>query len=551
MTKPVILTVDDEPQVLNAIERDLRRRFGSGYRVLKSISGKEALQTLRGLKKRNTPVALLLVDQRMPEMSGTDFLAEAVKLYPEAKKALLTAYSDTQAAIKSINELGLDYYLMKPWDPPERELYPVLEDLLEDWAATTKLPYQGIRVLGTMWSPESHTMKDFLSRNQIPYQWLDVEKDEDGRRLLEALGDRQTLPVAVFPDGDVLVKPEISILAEKCGLQTKPIRPFYDLIIIGGGPAGLAAAVYAGSEGLRTVLVEKQATGGQAGTSSMIENYLGFPRGLSGADLARRATAQVKRFGVEILTSEAVGVHAEDSYRYVLLNDGSELSCHALMISTGVSLRTLDITGIERLAGAGVYYGAALTEAVHYKGQDVLVVGGANSAGQGAMFFSRYAGKVYLCIRSDSIEERMSSYLVDQVRAAENIQLMLGTVVKEIRGEHRLESVQLKNRESGVPLELRVAAMFIFIGATARTDMLEGLVERDPEGFILTGRDIFKGGRRPKSWRLDRDPFPMETSVPGIFAAGDVRHQSIKRVASAVGEGAVAVSLIHQYLKTV
>ena len=551
MAKPVILTVDDEPQVLNAIERDLRQRFSSEYRVLKSESGKEALQTVRDLKKRNTPVALLLVDQRMPEMSGTDFLAEAVKFYPEAKKALLTAYSDTQAAIKSINELGLDYYLMKPWDPPEQELYPVLEDLLDDWAVNTHPPYEGIRVLGTLWSPDSHVMKDFLSRNQIPYQWLDVEKDAEGKRILEALNGRQTLPIAVFPDGDVLVNPTMFELAGKCGLRTKPTHPFYDLIIIGGGPAGLAAAVYGGSEGLRTVLVERHATGGQAGTSSMIENYLGFPRGLSGADLARRATTQARRFGVEILTSEVVGVHAEDSYRYVRLNDGSELSCHALVISTGVSLRTLDIPGIERLAGAGVYYGAAQSEAVYYKGQDVLVVGGANSAGQGAMFFSHHVRKVYLCIRGDSIEEGMSKYLVDQIRATKNIQLMLGTQVEEVTGKLHLESALLRNGKSSKFKELPVAAMFIFIGATAHTDMLDGFVERDPEGFILTGGDIIRAGRRPRSWTLDRDPFPMETSVPGIFAAGDVRHQSIKRVASAVGEGAVAVALVHQYLKSV
>lgn len=550
MAKPVILAVDDEPQVLNAIERDLRQHFSSEYRILKSESGKEALQTVRSLKKRNTPIALLLVDQRMPEMSGTDFLAEAVKLYPAAKKALLTAYSDTQAAIKSINELGLDYYLMKPWDPPEKELYPVLEDLLGDWTDDTGPPYEGIRVLGTLWSPDSHAMKDFLSRNQIPYQWLDVEKDEEGKRLLEALNGGQTLPVAVFPDGQVFQNPTMFELAEKCGLQTKASRPFYDLIIIGGGPAGLAAAVYGGSEGLRTVLVERQATGGQAGTSSMIENYLGFPRGLSGADLARRATTQAKRFGVEILSSEVVSIKTEDAYRYASLSDGSELSCHALVISTGVSLRTLDIPGVERLAGAGVYYGAALTEAVNYKGRDVLVVGGANSAGQGAVFFSRYASKVYLCIRGDSVESRMSQYLVDQIRGTKNIQLMLGTQVQEVKGELQLEAVRLRNGTSRVE-ELPVAAMFIFVGATAHTEMLDGLVERDPEGFILTGRDIFHDGRKPRSWTLDRDPFPMETSVPGIFAAGDVRHQSIKRVASAVGEGAVAVSLVHQYLKTV
>lgn len=550
MSKPVILTVDDEPQVLGAIERDLRQHFSSEYRILKSESGREALQAVRGLKKRNIPVALLLVDQRMPEMSGTDFLAEAAKFYPAAKKALLTAYSDTQAAIKSINELGLDYYLMKPWDPPEKELYPVLEDLLGDWTVNTKPPYDGIRVLGTLWSPDSHAMKDFLSRNQIPYQWLDVEKDEEGRRLLEALNGDQILPVAVFPDGEVLQTPTLSALAEKCGLQTKPSRPFYDLIIIGGGPAGLAAAVYGGSEGLRTVLVEKQATGGQAGTSSMIENYLGFPRGLSGADLARRATTQAKRFGVEILASEVVSVKAEHAYRHVRLSNGLELSCHALVISTGVSLRTLEIPGMERLAGAGVYYGAALTEAVNYKGQEVLVVGGANSAGQGAVFFSRYASKVYLCVRSDSIESGMSQYLVDQIRGTKNIKLMLGTQVQELMGKMRLEAVQLSNGTGKIET-LPVAAMFIFIGATAHTEMLDGLLERDAEGFILTGRDVLRNGSKPRRWTLDRDPLPMETSVPGIFAAGDVRHQSIKRVASAVGEGAVAVALVHRYLKTV
>jgi thioredoxin reductase (NADPH) len=550
MAKPVILTVDDEPQVLSAIERDLRLHFSSEYRILKSESGKVALQAVRSLKKRNAPVALLLVDQRMPEMSGTEFLAEAAKLYPAAKKALLTAYSDTQAAIQSINELELDYYLMKPWDPPEKELYPVLDDLLGDWAVNTTPPYEGIRVLGTLWSPDSHAMKDFLSRNQIPYKWLDIEKDEEGQRLLEALGEDQTLPVAVFPDGEVLQNPATFDLAEKCGLQTKPSRPFYDLIIIGGGPAGLAAAVYGGSEGLKTVLVEKQATGGQAGTSAMIENYLGFPRGLSGADLARRATTQAKRFGVEILSSEVVGVKAENAYRYVHLSNDAELSCHALLISTGLSLRTLNIPGTERLAGAGIYYGAALTEAVNYRDQDVLVVGGANSAGQGAMFFSRYANKVYLCVRSDSIESGMSKYLIDQIRGTKNIELMLGTQVQEVKGKIRLEAVQLGNGASE-SRELPVAAMFIFIGATARTEMLDGLVERDQDGFILTGGDIFLDGRKTRSWDLDRDPFPMETSVPGIFAAGDVRHQSVKRVASAVGEGAVAVSLVHQYLKTV
>lgn len=548
MAKPVILTVDDEPQVLNTVDRDLRQHFSTEYRIIKSSSGNEALQTVRDLKKRNTPIALFLADQRMPEMSGTDFLSEAVKIYPDAKKALLTAYSDTQAAITSINDLGLDYYFMKPWDPPETELYPVLEDLLDDWTANAVLPYEGVRVLGTMWSPESHSMKEFLSRNQIPYQWLDVEINNEGKRLLEALTVNPSLPVAVFPDGEFLSNPSMAELAEKCGLQTRATLPFYDLIIIGGGPAGLAAAVYGGSEGLRTVLLEKEATGGQAGTSSLIENYLGFPKGLSGADLARRATTQARRFGVEILTSEVVGVSTEDSYRHVRLMDGSELSCHALVISTGVSLRTMDITGIRRLAGAGVYYGAALAEAVHYKGQDIVVVGGANSAGQGAMFFSQYARQVFLCIRGDSISKGMSDYLVNKIHATENIKLMLDTRVEEVKGENRLESVLLRKGKDHTE-ELPAAAMFVFIGASARTDMLAGLVERDNEGFILTGRDIFNEGGR--SWKLSRDPLSMETSVPGIFAAGDVRHQSIKRVASAVGEGAVTVSLIHQYLKTV
>jgi thioredoxin reductase (NADPH) len=551
VVKPVILTVDDEPQVLNAIERDLRQRFGSDYRILKSLSGEEALGAVRDLKKRNTPIALFLVDQRMPVMTGTDFLAEAVKLYPHARKALLTAYSDTQTAITSINELGLDYYLIKPWDPPERELYPVLEDLLDDWAVTAHPPFDGIRVLGTLWSPQSHAVKDFLSSNQIPYQWLDVEKDEEGMRLLEALNDRHTLPVIVFPDGEVLVAPKTMELAEKCGLQTSASRPFYDLIIVGGGPAGLAAAVHGGSEGLRTVLVERKATGGQAGSSSMIENYLGFPKGLSGADLARRATVQARRFGVEILISEVTGVRVEDPYRYILLNDGSELSCHALIIATGVSTRILEAPGIDRLTGAGVYYGAAMTEAVYNKGRDVLVVGGANSAGQGAMFLSHYARTVYLAVRSDSIEESMSRYLVDQVKATSNIKLLPGVQVNEVTGNSRLESVLLRNGKSGELTEVPVSAMFIFIGATAYTDMLESLVERNMAGFILTGTDLIHEGKRPRGWKPERDPFFLEISVPGIFAAGDVRHQSIKRVASAVGEGAVAVAMVSQYLKSV
>ncbi len=417
MAKPVILAVDDEPDVLNAVERDLRRRFGAEYRILKASSGEEALAAVRELKRRGAEVALLLADQRMPVMSGTEFLEQAIGIYPEVKRALLTAYADTQAAIQSINRLGLDYYFMKPWDPPERELYPVLEDLLADWAAAHRPPFEGIRVLGTLWSPRSHQVKDFLTRNQVPYQWLDVEKDEEARRVQESLNGETRLPIVLFPDGGLLADPDNHILAERMGLQITAARPFYDLVIVGGGPAGLASAVYAASEGLRTVLVEREATGGQAGTSAMIENYLGFPKGLSGADLARRATSQARRFGVEILSTEAAGVRREDPYRFLKLGDGTELSCHALLIATGVSTRRLEAPGAERLAGAGLYYGAALTEARHYRGQEVVVLGGGNSAGQGALFLSGFARTVYLSVHGESLAPTMSAYLSRQLEA--------------------------------------------------------------------------------------------------------------------------------------
>jgi len=551
MAKPVILAVDDEPDVLNAVERDLRRRFGTEYRILKTSSGEEALASVHELKRRGTAVALLLADQRMPVMSGTEFLEKAIGVYPEVKRALLTAYADTQAAIQSINRLGLDYYFLKPWDPPERELYPVLEDLLADWAAAHRPPFEGIRVLGTLWSPRSHLVKDFLTRNQIPYQWLDVEKDEEARRLQESLNGETRLPLVLFPDGGLLADPDLRTLAGRTGLQTAAARPFYDLVIVGGGPAGLASAVYAASEGLRTVLVEREATGGQAGTSAMIENYLGFPRGLSGADLARRATSQARRFGVEILSSDAAAVRREDPYRFVKLGDGTELSCHALLIATGVSTKRLEVPGEERLAGAGLYYGAALTEARHYLGQEVLVLGGGNSAGQGALFLSGFAGTVHLSVRGPSLAPTMSAYLVRQLEAAANVRLLPGTEVRELRGEKRLEEVVLVERESGREQVVPAAALFAFIGAVAHTDIVAGMVERDSSGFILTGRDLGANGSRPPSWNLKRDPFLMETSVPGIFAAGDVRHMSVKRVGAAVGEGSVVVAQIHQYLKTV
>lgn len=553
MPTPAIVILDDEPQVLNAVERDLRQHYRSEYRIVKSNDGNELLDVLQKLKERNTPVALFLVDQRMPRMSGTEFLDRARKFYPQARKVLLTAYADTQAAIDSINDIGLDYYLMKPWDPPEQNLYPVLDDLLSDWIASVDLPYDGIRVAGTLWSSNSHTVKDFLARNQIPYQWLDIELDTDAKNLVESVTEgRHKLPVVFFPDGNTLIDPSIQDIAERIGLQTKADKPFYDLIIVGAGPAGLAAAVYGGSEGLSTVMIEKEATGGQAGTSSRIENYLGFPQGLTGADLARRATTQALRFGVELLRpQEAVKVRLEDPYRHVVLADGSEISGRAILISTGVKVRRLDVPGVEDLTGAGIYYGAALTEAAYYRDQDVYVVGGANSAGQGAMFFSRYAKKVTMLVRSSSLEAGMSQYLVDQINSTENIEVVLRTEVIEAMGEERLEKIKVKHLDSQEIETLPAAAMFIFIGAVPPTDLVSGLVDRDRAGFIVTGPDLMVDNKRPKGWRPNRDPLLLETSVPGIFAAGDVRHHSMKRVASAVGEGAVAVALVHQYLKTV
>jgi thioredoxin reductase (NADPH) len=553
MIKPVILSVDDDPQVLNAVERDLRRHYQSDYRVVKATSGQEALEAVRQLKQRDVPLALFLVDQRMPDMNGTQFLMEAIKFYPEARKVLLTAYADTEAAIASINQIGLDYYLMKPWDPPDQNLYPILDDLLSDWQATVPAPYEGIRVAGTLWSSKSHDVKDFLSRNRIPYLWQDIEHNAQAKELVESVvPDRLRLPVLFFPDGDVLVQPDNRTLAEKVGLQTQATQPYYDLIIIGAGPAGLGAAVYGASEGMRTALIEREATGGQAGTSSRIENYLGFPRGLSGADLARRATAQASRFGAEILTTqEVVKVRVEDPYRIAVLGDGSELSCKAMVIATGVTTRQLDAPGVEALTGAGIYYGAALTEAAHYRGRHIFVVGGANSAGQGAVFFSRFASQVTMLVRGSELSRGMSHYLIDQIAETPIIEVYLETELLEAHGDNHLESITIVNRKSGETQKLPADALFVFVGAAAHTDMVAGVVERNNAGFILTGPDLTHDGKRPAGWGLKRDPYPLETSVPGIFAAGDVRQGAIRRVASAVGEGAVAVNLIHQYLNTV
>jgi thioredoxin reductase (NADPH) len=552
MQRPVILAVDDDPQVASAVERDLRKQYRKDYRILSATSGKQALEAVQQLKQRNSPLALFLVDQRMPEMNGTEFITEAMRYFPEARKVLLTAYADTQAAITSINTLGLDYYLMKPWDPPELNLYPVLDDLLSDWAATTAIPYEGIRVAGTLWSPQSHVVKDFLARNQIPYQWLDIESDNEAKALVETISQEPILPIVFFEDGSYLMSPSIQELAEKVGLYKVASQPFYDLLIIGGGPAGLAAAVYGASEGLRTLMIEKEATGGQAGTSSRIENYLGFPKGLSGADLARRATSQAKRLGAEIITGgEVATIRVDGTYKYAKMVGGDEISCHAMVLAMGVSVRRLETPGVESLTGAGVYYGAALTEAAYYRGQDVFIVGGGNSAGQAAMYFSGYARRVFLIVRSSNLGFGMSHYLVEQIKATPNIEVKYNAEVLEAIGVNKLEAICLQSRETGENETLPGAAMFIFIGAVPRTDIVKGVVERDRPGFILTGNDLIKNGKRPKGWNLKRDPYLLETSSPGIFAAGDVRHGSVKRVASAVGEGAVSIALVHQYLKSV
>lgn len=551
MAKPVIFSVDDDPEVLGAIERDLRHRYGNDYRILKARSGREALEAVRQLKQRGTPVALFLVDERMPGMSGTELLREVIKLYPDSRRVLLTAYSDTQAAISGINDVGLDYYLLKPWTPPGERLYPVLDDLLSDWTAHVRLPYEGIRVAGDRSSPRSYALKDFLSSNQIPYQWIDVDRDPSIRELIGSFGDASALPVVLFPDGSHLAAPTNRELAEKIGLQTRARLPFYDLAIVGAGPAGLAAALYGSSEGLRTVLLEQNAPGGQAGTSSLIENYLGFPAGVSGEDLARRAATQARRFGAEMLIEEVVSLRREDPYRFLRLADGSELSCKAVVLTTGVAWRKLDVPGIESLLGVGVYYGAAKTEAATYRGQDVCVVGAGNSAAQGALFFSRTARRVTLLVRGESLGKSMSRYLIDRIAATPNIEVLLHVDVKAVRGDGHLAQVVIRDVGSGAERELDEAAMFIFIGARPRTEMVSGWVELDDKGFVLTGPDLARADHGRGGWTLDRSPFLFETSVPGVFAAGDVRAGSSKRVAAAVGEGSGCVLMVHRYLEMV
>lgn len=548
MVKPVILSVDDDPQVLSAVSRDLRRRYGETYRVIRADSGEAGLTALGELKRRGDPVALFLVDQRMPQMSGVEFLAEAMLLYPEAKRALLTAYADTDAAIDAINKGRIHYYLLKPWDPPEAQLYPVLDDLLDDWQGGYRPPFSGIRIVGTRWSQACYSLRDFLARQQVPYRWLDIEAGGEAEELAEGIAPAD-LPLVVFEDGTRLSCPPLAEVASRAGLNTQAANEFYDLVIVGAGPAGLAAAVYAASEGLKVTLLDSDAPGGQAGTSSRIENYLGFPAGLSGSDLTRRAVVQARKFGAEIVAPQGVSaLELQDNYKVLTLTDGSRLSCHALVIATGVSYRQIPLPGGERLGGSGVYYGASVSEAMSYEGEAVHIVGAGNSAGQAAMNLSRYAASVTLVVRGTSLEARMSQYLVEQLRQTENIHVMLGSEVIEAHGETHLEALTISC--GGEARQVPSSGLFIFIGASPRTDWLGGTLARDEHGFIYTGYDFVKQ-KPPQVWPVERPPFLLETSVPGIFAAGDVRSGSVKRVASAVGEGSIAVQFIHQYLAEV
>jgi thioredoxin reductase (NADPH) len=550
MTRPVILSVDDDREVLAAIERDLRKQYRPRYRIVTATSGQEALDAARELKRRGTPIALFLVDQRMPAMTGTQLLVELRKLFPDTKRVLLTAYADTDAAIAAINDIGLHHYLMKPWDPPEERLYPVLDDLLEEWSASVRLPFEGVRIAGSRWSPQSFLARDFLARNQIPYQWIDIDTDAPTRELVQSTaGSLSRLPVVLFPDGQHLVAPSNAELAERAGLQTLASRPFYDIVIVGGGPAGLASAVYAASEGLHTLLIEQDAPGGQAGTSSLIENYLGFPSGVTGQDLALRAATQAKRFGAELLVGHAVvGARREDPYRIVALSNGTDVSCHALVIASGLAVRELDVPGIAPLIGAGVYYGTAPTEAALYRDQDVCVVGGANSAGQGALFLSRYAKSVTMLVRDPDLTSSMSQYLIDRIGAASNIRVMTGVELTAVCGNPHLEEIDLTHIDGAAPESLRTAAVFIFIGVAPRTGAFEKFIQTDERGFIITGPDVRQAGG---GWALDRDPLMFETSVPGVFAVGDVRAGANRRIAAAVGEGSAAIFSVHQYLRTV
>jgi thioredoxin reductase (NADPH) len=550
MAKPVIWTIDDDPDVLRAVERDLRRHYGDRYRVISADSGVSALEGVKQLKLRNESVALFLVDQRMPRMSGVEFLEKAIELYPDSKRAMLTAYADTDAAIRAINAVHVDHYLLKPWDPPEEHLYGVVDDLLDDWQASSRPEFEGVRVIGHRWSPQSNEMRDFLGRNFVPHQWLNAEGDEEAKKLLESTGAGPScLPVVVFADGSFLKNPPIADVARKLGLKTKAEFPFYDLVVVGAGPAGLAATVYGAADGLHTLLIEREAPGGQAGRSSRIENYLGFPTGLSGTDLARRAIAQARRFGAEILAPQEVrSVRIEGPSRMLTLADGTEVGCRAMIIATGIAFRKLEVPGLDRLMGSGVYYYAPMSEAFSYRDGDIYIVGGANSAGQAAMYFSKFARQVTMVVRGESLSDSMSQYLEKQIAATKNIQLKLNSVVTNVEGTDRCETITIRNTKTKEIENVSASALLIYAGAVPRTDWLAGMVERDAQGYLISGQHLMLEGKRPTGWTADRDPFYLETSVPGIFVAGDVRHRSAKGVTSGVGEGAMAVKLIHQYL---
>jgi thioredoxin reductase (NADPH) len=547
MPKPILLAIDDDTSVLEAVVQDLRRHYGQDYRIVRAASGGAALDICRQLHERNDTVALFLSDQRMPGMTGVDFLQQALTIYPNAKRVLLTAYADTEAAIRAINSAKIHYYLNKPWDPPEEKLYPVLDDLLETWKQGYRPPYEGIRVVGTRWSSADHNVRDFLSRNRIPYQWLNPEQHPEAVDLLKERGlDDSKLPVVVFGDGTALVQPTSSDLATKLGMPRQAQQKFYDIVIVGAGPAGLAAGVYAASEGLSTLIVEGEAIGGQAGSSSKIENYLGFPQGLSGADLADRAFIQAQRLGAEFLAQQVTCIRRDNQYQIVQLSDRQEITCHVCLIATGVAYRKVDIPGADEFTGSGVYYGAALAEAKSCADEIVYIVGGANSAGQAAMYFSRYAGQVHMLVRADSLTKSMSKYLIDQIKATPNITVETCTEIVSMSGNGHLECLTLKTPrgEEARP----VTSVFIFIGAAPKTDWLPKEIALDNKGFILAGPDL--KAQSPKSWTMDRDPYLLETSVPGIFVAGDVRYNSVKRCASAVGEGSIAIQFVHQYLAT-
>ena len=550
MKKPIILAVDDDPQVLRAVGRDLRNHYGKDYRIVNTTSALEAIELLKDLKNKNETVALFLSDQRMPEMLGVDFLTQAKGLFPTAKRILLTAYSDTEAAIRAINDVQLDYYLMKPWDPPEEKLYPALNDQLEEWQSEHVPSFEGIRIVGYQWSPRSHQIKDFLSGNLVPYQWIDIESNATGKELtgLNQINTKD-LPAVFFEDGTFLINPGLADVGQKTGMRSQASKTMYDVAIIGAGPSGLAAAVYGGSEGLNTALIERRAPGGQAGTSSRIENYLGFPNGLSGADLSRRAISQVARFGVEFLSpQEVMDIALKDHYKIITLRDGSILNTRSVIITTGVDYREIDAIDAEKFTGAGVYYGASTTEAHACKNNDVYIIGGGNSAGQSAMYLSNHAVRVYIVIRKPDLSSTMSQYLIDQIKGTHNIEIVPESIVGQVYGTDKLEEICIENINTHQRRQAKAAALFIFIGAKPITEWIKLDIIKDDKGFIETGRDLLKYESFKKSWKLEREPFLLETCSPGIFAAGDVRSGAMNRVASAVGEGAMAIKFVHEYL---